>query len=138
MKKWYIIGNENYIYHHGIKGQKWGIRRYQNYDGTLTKEGRLRYNSVFVSVINLLRSAIFYCCSVVCFVSSASIRLLKIPSDVFISLIIFVYVVSILLSNFTSLSLSNLLISLIETFNASTIFVEISSIFQIRLICVIC
>lgn len=24
MKKWYIIGNENYIYHHGIKGQKWG------------------------------------------------------------------------------------------------------------------
>ena len=22
MKKWYIIGNENYIYHHGIKGQK--------------------------------------------------------------------------------------------------------------------
>ncbi len=49
MKKWYIIGNENYIYHHGIKGQKWGIRRYQNYDGTLTKEGRLRYNSVFIS-----------------------------------------------------------------------------------------
>ena len=32
------------LYHDGIKGMKWGIRRYQNYDGTLTEEGRLRYN----------------------------------------------------------------------------------------------
>ena len=29
--------------HHGILGQKWGIRRYQNADGTLTAEGRKRY-----------------------------------------------------------------------------------------------
>ena len=29
--------------HHGIKGQKWGIRKYQNPDGTLTPEGRERY-----------------------------------------------------------------------------------------------
>lgn len=29
--------------HHGIKGQKWGVRRYQNSDGTLTAEGRARY-----------------------------------------------------------------------------------------------
>lgn len=29
--------------HHGIKGQKWGVRRYQNYDGTLTNRGKLRY-----------------------------------------------------------------------------------------------
>lgn len=35
--------------HHGIKGQRWGIRRYQNEDGTLTEEGKKRYNSVFVS-----------------------------------------------------------------------------------------
>ena len=30
------------LYHHGIKGQKWGIRRYQNPDGTLTALGRKR------------------------------------------------------------------------------------------------
>ena len=31
------------IYHHGIKGQKWGVRRYQNPDGSLTPEGRKHY-----------------------------------------------------------------------------------------------
>lgn len=29
----------NYLEHHGILGQKWGVRRYQNEDGTWTKEG---------------------------------------------------------------------------------------------------
>ena len=29
--------------HHGIKGQKWGRRGYQNKDGSLTAEGRKRY-----------------------------------------------------------------------------------------------
>lgn len=31
-----------YLAHHGIKGQKWGVRRYQNKDGTLTAEGKKR------------------------------------------------------------------------------------------------
>ena len=39
----------NELYHYGVKGQKWGIRRYQNEDGSLTEEGKKRYNSVFVS-----------------------------------------------------------------------------------------
>ena len=43
----YIIkkGNDmmNELYHHGIKGQKWGVRRYQNKDGTYTELGK-RHN----------------------------------------------------------------------------------------------
>ena len=31
------------LYHWGIKGQKWGLRRFQNEDGTLTEEGKARY-----------------------------------------------------------------------------------------------
>ena len=36
--------NYNTLCHHGIKGQKWGIRRYQNDDGSLTSAGKARYN----------------------------------------------------------------------------------------------
>lgn len=43
MKKYYIERNEEYLEHHGVKGQKWGIRRYQNEDGTFTAEGKKRY-----------------------------------------------------------------------------------------------
>ena len=35
----------NELYHHGIKGQRWGVRRYQNQDGTLTAAGKKRYSS---------------------------------------------------------------------------------------------
>lgn len=34
---------ENELCHHGIKGQRWGIRRFQNEDGSLTSAGRKRY-----------------------------------------------------------------------------------------------
>ena len=36
----------NYLAHHGILGQKWGIRKYQNKDGTLTAEGRAHYGLI--------------------------------------------------------------------------------------------
>ncbi len=35
----------NTLCHHGIKGQKWGYRRYQNEDGTLTEAGKKRYRN---------------------------------------------------------------------------------------------
>ena len=32
------------LYHHGVKGMKWGVRRYVNYDGTLTPKGQAKLN----------------------------------------------------------------------------------------------
>lgn len=39
-----IVTSSSELEHHGILGQKWGIRRYQNPDGTLTDQGRKRLN----------------------------------------------------------------------------------------------
>lgn len=42
----YIICRESNgeLYHHGIKGQKWYVRRFQNEDNTWTEAGKRRYN----------------------------------------------------------------------------------------------
>lgn len=37
---------DNELRHFGIKGMKWGIRRYQNSDGSLTDAGKKRYSNV--------------------------------------------------------------------------------------------
>ena len=37
------IQNGNELYHHGILGQKWGVRRFQNADGSRTSAGKQRY-----------------------------------------------------------------------------------------------
>ena len=39
----YIPYSEDYLAHHGILGMKWGVRRYQNKDGSYTELGRKHY-----------------------------------------------------------------------------------------------
>lgn len=46
MANYYMVAGAYYpaeLYHHGIKGQKWGVRRFQNSDGTFTQAGKERY-----------------------------------------------------------------------------------------------
>lgn len=39
-----VLRYESELYHHGIKGMKWGVRRFQNQDGSLTPAGEIRYH----------------------------------------------------------------------------------------------
>lgn len=43
---------DSYLSHHGILGQKWGVRRYQNKDGTLTDAGKKRYTKKVQDIID--------------------------------------------------------------------------------------
>lgn len=42
----YILTSDGELYHYGIKGQKWGVRRFQNPDGSLTNTGKKRYSKL--------------------------------------------------------------------------------------------
>lgn len=50
MEKWREELYTNTLYHHGIKGQRWGVRRYQNEDGTLTNAGKRRTKNGVLTV----------------------------------------------------------------------------------------
>lgn len=45
----------NELYHHGILGQKWGVRRYQNKDGTYTEEGKVRRRDIDSDVESIVK-----------------------------------------------------------------------------------
>jgi hypothetical protein len=42
-----IFMEKNYLVHFGIKGQKWGVRNFQNQDGTYTEEGKARRRAMY-------------------------------------------------------------------------------------------
>ena len=48
----------NELYHYGVKGMKWGVRRYRNKDGSLTQNGKKRYYNANGSPTSAGRSAI--------------------------------------------------------------------------------
>jgi hypothetical protein len=51
MKEIPVKVSDDHICHHGILGMKWGVRRFQNADGTLTAKGKARMNDVANSKI---------------------------------------------------------------------------------------
>lgn len=44
MSKYYTRPSNLELCHYGVKGMKWGVRRFQRKDGTLTNAGKKRYN----------------------------------------------------------------------------------------------
>ena len=51
-----VNSGEDYLAHHGILGMKWGVRRYQNSDGTLTSAGKKRYGNAEKEVSDYLNA----------------------------------------------------------------------------------
>lgn len=48
----------NELYHFGIKGMKWGVRRYQNKDGSLTSAGKKRYSDDYTEAKEISKKSV--------------------------------------------------------------------------------
>jgi len=54
------MNNETYLAHHGVKGQKWGVRRYLNDDGSLNSKGMKRYANKKHGARKMLADSAYY------------------------------------------------------------------------------
>ena len=56
----YIIHRDDELRHFGIRGMHWGVRRFQNEDGTLTEAGKKRYREASKDAKEFARAKMYY------------------------------------------------------------------------------